>query len=86
MMSIFLYMFTHDLQRLDLSAQVAQQYSCQSSVMLFLLGSLEQRQDVKDTLAQIKPFICSKLYRIKDFREVRKMFSLSILFQYYLSK
>ena len=46
------------------------QNSCQATVMLFLLGYLEPRQEVSDTLTQIKSFICSDLYRIKDFREV----------------
>ena len=46
------------------------QNSCQATVMLFLLGYLEPRQEANDTLTQIKSFICSDLYRIKDFREV----------------
>ena len=44
--------------------------TCQATVMLFLLGYLEPRQEANDTLTQVKSFICSDLYRIKDFREV----------------
>ena len=46
------------------------QNSCQATVMLFLLGYLEPRQEADDTLTQIKSFLCSDLYRINDFREV----------------
>ena len=53
--------------------------SCQSTVMLFLLGYLEPRQETNDTLAKIKSFICSDLYRIKDFRAVRKISILQCL-------
>ena len=45
--------------------------SCQATVMLFVLGYLECRPNASDTLAQIKFFVCSDLYRIKDFRKVR---------------
>ena len=45
--------------------------SCQATVMLFVLGYLECRPNASDTLAQIKSFVCSDLYRIKDFRKVR---------------
>ena len=44
--------------------------SCQATVMLFLLGNLEQRRENNDTLTKIKSFLCSDLYRIKDFRKV----------------
>ena len=44
--------------------------TCQARVMLFLLGKLEPRQEASDTLTQIKSYICSDLYCIKDFREV----------------
>ena len=53
--------------------------SCQATVMLFLLGYLEQRQETNDTLTQIKSFLCSDLYSIKDFREVSEShFNLNI--------
>ena len=37
------------------------QNSCQATVMLFLLGCLETRQEANDTLTKIKSFICSDL-------------------------
>ena len=47
--------------------------SCQATVMLFLLGYLECRPEANDSLTQVKSFLCSDLYRIKDFREVRNL-------------
>ena len=61
------------------------QNTCQATVMLFLLGYLEPRQEADDTLTQIKSFICSDLYRVKDFREV-SLHSLSILKFMFLTK
>ena len=52
--------------------------TCQTSMMLFLLGYLEPRQEANDTLAQIKSFICSDLYRIKDFREVSEIYLFEV--------
>ena len=45
--------------------------TCQETVMIFLLGYLEQRYiEPPDTLVKVKAFICSDLHGIGDYREV----------------
>ena len=49
---------------------------CTASVTVFLIGKLVPLGENEKTMVEIKPYLCSSLYKIEDYREVLLSFNL----------
>ena len=61
---------------------------CAASARIYLYGNLSQSTEERITIVKVKPYICSSLYKIEDYRKVRTNYilKLNILFNdaYYI--
>ena len=51
---------------------------CAASARIYLYGNLSQSTEERMTIVKVKPYICSSLYKIEDYRKVRTNFILKL--------